>query len=51
MITSLFFCHYLNVHFPYYGFIIRYPEGKAHITQFMYEPWHLRYLEKKMQKK
>ncbi|MEB8307617.1 M15 family metallopeptidase [Staphylococcus xylosus] len=30
-----------------YGFIIRYPEGKAHITQFMYEPWHLRYLGKK----
>ncbi|CFO27951.1 D-alanyl-D-alanine carboxypeptidase [Staphylococcus aureus] len=30
-----------------YGFIIRYPEGKAHVTQFMYEPWHLRYLGKK----
>ncbi|WP_426427617.1 M15 family metallopeptidase [Staphylococcus equorum] len=29
-----------------YGFIIRYPKGKEHITGFMYEPWHLRYLGK-----
>ncbi|MFI3260865.1 MAG: D-alanyl-D-alanine carboxypeptidase family protein [bacterium] len=27
-----------------YGFIVRYPEGKEHITGYMYEPWHLRYL-------
>lgn len=27
-----------------YGFIIRYPKGKQHITQFIEEPWHLRYL-------
>lgn len=27
-----------------YGFIIRYPEGKEHITGYMYEPWHLRFL-------
>lgn len=27
-----------------YGFIIRYPKGKQHITQFMEEPWHIRYL-------
>jgi zinc D-Ala-D-Ala carboxypeptidase len=27
-----------------YGFIIRYPEGKAHITGYKYEPWHLRYV-------
>lgn len=27
-----------------YGFIIRYPEGKQHITGFKYEPWHIRYL-------
>jgi len=27
-----------------YGFIIRYPEGKEHITGYMYEPWHIRYL-------
>lgn len=27
-----------------YGFIIRYPEGKSHITGYCYEPWHLRYV-------
>ena len=27
-----------------YGFIIRYPEEKEHITEYIYEPWHLRYL-------
>lgn len=27
-----------------YGFIIRYPAGKEHITGYSYEPWHLRYL-------
>lgn len=29
-----------------YGFIIRYPEGKDHITGYKYEPWHLRYVGK-----
>lgn len=28
-----------------YGFIIRYPQGKENITGYMYEPWHVRYLE------
>ena len=27
-----------------YGFIIRYPEGKEDITQYQYEPWHLRFV-------
>ncbi len=27
-----------------YGFIIRYPKGKQHITQYIEEPWHIRYL-------
>lgn len=27
-----------------YGFIIRYPQNKEHITGYMYEPWHVRYL-------
>lgn len=27
-----------------YGFIVRYPKGKQYITQFIEEPWHLRYL-------
>lgn len=27
-----------------HGFIIRYPQGKTHITGIVYEPWHLRYV-------
>ena len=27
-----------------YGFIIRYPKEKQHITGYKYEPWHIRYL-------
>ena len=27
-----------------YGFIIRYPKGKEHITGYVYEPWHIRYV-------
>lgn len=27
-----------------FGFIIRYPKGKEDITQYNYEPWHIRYL-------
>ena len=29
-----------------YGFILRYPEGKTHITGYKYEPWHYRYVGK-----
>ena len=29
-----------------YGFIIRYPKGKEHITGYEFEPWHVRYLGK-----
>lgn len=29
---------------PYYGFVLRYPEGKEHITGIKYEPWHFRYV-------
>ncbi len=29
-----------------YGFIIRYPENKTHITKYIYEPWHIRYVGK-----
>ncbi|WP_286229725.1 M15 family metallopeptidase [Neobacillus mesonae] len=31
-----------------YGFIIRYPKGKETITGYQYEPWHLRYVGKKI---
>ena len=27
-----------------YGFIVRYPKGKDHITGYKYEPWHIRYI-------
>ncbi len=27
-----------------YGFILRYPVGKEHVTGISYEPWHLRYV-------
>lgn len=27
-----------------YGFILRYPKDKEEITEYMYEPWHLRYV-------
>ncbi|API92264.1 hypothetical protein J32TS6_35230 [Virgibacillus pantothenticus] len=30
-----------------YGFIIRFPKGKEEITQYQYEPWHIRYVGKK----
>ena len=30
-----------------YGFILRYPKAKFHITGFKYEPWHYRYVGKK----
>lgn len=31
-----------------YGFIIRYPKGKEHITGYIYEPWHIRYVGKEL---
>lgn len=27
-----------------YGFIVRYPNGKSHITGIIHEPWHYRYI-------
>lgn len=27
-----------------YGFAIRYPKDKVHITKYKYEPWHVRYV-------
>ncbi|MBQ8610845.1 MAG: M15 family metallopeptidase [Oscillospiraceae bacterium] len=35
---------WLAEHCAEYGFVIRYPAGKEHITGYMYEPWHIRYL-------
>ena len=33
-----------------YGFILRYLEGKIDITGYNYEPWHIRYVGKKVAK-
>ncbi|WP_077324285.1 D-alanyl-D-alanine carboxypeptidase family protein [Virgibacillus siamensis] len=38
---------WLKEHAAEYGFIIRYPKGKENITQYQYEPWHLRYVGEK----
>lgn len=35
---------WINDHCHEYGFIIRYPANKTHITGYSYEPWHLRYV-------
>ncbi|MDO5422907.1 MAG: D-alanyl-D-alanine carboxypeptidase family protein [Eubacteriales bacterium] len=29
---------------PEYGFVLRYPKGKEHLTQIACEPWHFRYV-------
>ncbi len=34
-----------------FGFIIRYPKDKTHITGYLYEPWHLRYVGKDVAQK
>lgn len=33
-----------------YGYILRYPEDKVTITGYAYEPWHIRYVGKKLAK-
>lgn len=35
-----------NIH--NFGFILRYPKGKEHITGYTFEPWHLRYVGKEL---
>lgn len=37
---------WLKEHCSEFGFILRYPEGKEHITSIEYEPWHFRYVGK-----
>lgn len=31
-----------------FGFVMRYPDGFEHITGFIYEPWHYRYVGKEL---
>jgi len=33
-----------------FGFILRYPKGKEHLTGYMYEPWHYRYVGQRIAK-
>ncbi|MBE6768983.1 MAG: D-alanyl-D-alanine carboxypeptidase family protein [Ruminococcaceae bacterium] len=35
---------WLKEHCAEYGFILRYPKNKEHITGVIYEPWHYRYV-------
>ncbi|MDF2539974.1 MAG: yodJ [Herbinix sp.] len=35
---------WLAAHSYRYGFILRYPKNKEHITGYSFEPWHFRYL-------
>ncbi len=35
---------WVSEHAHEYGFIVRYLEGKEDITEYQYEPWHLRYV-------
>ncbi len=37
---------YIHSQLANYGFILRYPEGKEHITGYPYEEWHIRYVGK-----
>ena len=37
---------WLASHCAEYGFILRYPKNKTHITGYYYEPWHIRYVGK-----
>lgn len=37
---------WLAEHSCEYGFILRYPSGKEHITSIEFEPWHFRYVGK-----
>ena len=35
---------WLDAHAHEYGFIMRYPKDKTHVTKITYEPWHYRYV-------
>lgn len=35
-------------HAPLFGFILRYPKGKEQITEYPWEPWHIRYVTRSL---
>ena len=39
---------WLNRHASLFGFIIRYPKNKEHITGIPWEPWHIRYVTRSL---
>lgn len=39
---------WLKAYAPLYGFILRYPKDKVHITGYAWEPWHIRYVTKSL---
>ena len=39
---------WLSANAPAYGFILRYPKNKEHLTGIKYEPWHFRYVGKEL---
>lgn len=41
---------WLNENAYRYGFALRYPEGKSHITGYSHEPWHYRYVGEELAK-
>ncbi len=41
---------WLKDHAHLYGFILRYPKEKEHITGYSFEPWHYRYVGKEVAK-
>lgn len=44
---------YLKIYkiLPKYDFILRYPKNKEQITKYNYEPWHIRFVGKKLARK
>ena len=44
LVTNYAEANWLKNNAHRYGFIVRYQEGKEHITGYIAEPWHLRYI-------
>lgn len=39
---------WLAANAPLFGFILRYPKGKESVTEYAWEPWHIRYVTKSL---
>ena len=49
-LTNLIETNWIHENAHKFGFIIRYPENKTNITLYNYEPWHIRFVGKKLAK-